>query len=182
MLNNVISIFGTGAAAAVGDYDSIATVTVGAGGAANVEFTSIPATYKHLQIRFASGDSRTGNIGSPISVNFNSDTNSNYNWHELNGSGSAVASYANVNDTKFWVYSGGNDARGAGVIDILDYANTNKFKTGRTLCGVDADGSGQIWFLSSAWRSTNAITSIKLTPFTANFRQYSHFALYGVKG
>ena len=34
-----------------GSYESIQTVTVGLGGAANVEFTSIPATYTHLQIR-----------------------------------------------------------------------------------------------------------------------------------
>jgi hypothetical protein len=32
-------------------YESIATVTVGGGGAATVAFTSIPATYTHLQIR-----------------------------------------------------------------------------------------------------------------------------------
>lgn len=33
------------------DYDSIATTTVGAGGAASITFSSIPSTYQHLQIR-----------------------------------------------------------------------------------------------------------------------------------
>ena len=37
--------------AAGGDFESIATVTVGGGGAASIEFTSIPGTYQHLQIR-----------------------------------------------------------------------------------------------------------------------------------
>jgi hypothetical protein len=31
----------------------------------------------------------------------------------------------------------------AGVIDILDYANTNKYKTMRILDGTDANGSGE---------------------------------------
>jgi hypothetical protein len=34
-----------------GDYQSIETVTVGSGGQATITFASIPATFKHLQIR-----------------------------------------------------------------------------------------------------------------------------------
>jgi hypothetical protein len=35
--------------AAAGDFESIATVTVGSGGSAVISFTSIPSTYAHLQ-------------------------------------------------------------------------------------------------------------------------------------
>jgi predicted patatin/cPLA2 family phospholipase len=72
---------------------------------------------------------------------------------------------------------------GAGVIDILDYADTNKFKTTRTLNGVSSNASSAIdyiFLVSGLWRSTSAITSITLTG--NNFAQYSHFALYGIKG
>jgi hypothetical protein len=48
---NILGIIASSKLSAVGDYESIATVTVGSGGAANVEFTSIPATYTHLQLR-----------------------------------------------------------------------------------------------------------------------------------
>jgi hypothetical protein len=34
-------------------YEAIATVEVGSGGAANIEFTSIPATYTDLAIAFS---------------------------------------------------------------------------------------------------------------------------------
>ena len=70
----------------------------------------------------------------------------------------------------------------AGVIDILDYANTNKYKTLRTLNGGDANGSGNIQIESGSWRNTAAITSITLTHNGSGFTQYSSFALYGIKG
>ena len=50
MLNNIASMLGVGGAA-IGDYESIATVSVGAGGTSAVEFTTIAGTYSHLQIR-----------------------------------------------------------------------------------------------------------------------------------
>jgi hypothetical protein len=69
------------------------------------------------------------------------------------------------------------------VIDILDYANTNKNKTIRSLAGSDANGSGTIWFGSIAWLSTSAITSLSFNIESgSNFTQYSSFALYGIKG
>jgi hypothetical protein len=70
-------------------YESIATVTVGSGGAANVEFTSIPATYTHLQVR-GIGRSLEANTGVDVQyLRFNSDTGSNYAWHQLVGNGSS---------------------------------------------------------------------------------------------
>ena len=71
----------------------------------------------------------------------------------------------------------------APIVDVLDYANTNKFKTIRNLEGFDVNGSGGLVALTSGlYRSTSAITSIKLTPNAGNYAQYSHFALYGIKG
>jgi hypothetical protein len=68
------------------------------------------------------------------------------------------------------------------VLDILDYANTNKFKTVRSLTGVDANGSGFVALMSGLYRSTTAITSIKLfSTYGSNWTSTSTFALYGVK-
>lgn len=170
-------------------YESIATVTVGSGGAANIEFTSIPGTYTHLQIRSISKN--TNSVGAPadIRIQFNSDTGTNYARHGFYGSGSAVSQYATTSLAycDFPLLVAASDSAnifGAGVIDILDYANANKYKTVRTLAGLDSNGaSGQnfILFMSALWLSTSAITSIKITSNTANFAQYSHFALYGCK-
>ena len=78
--------------------------------------------------------------------------------------------------------SGTANTPASGLIDILDYLNVNKYKTVRSLGGIDINGSGGfIDLFSGNWRSTSAITRIDLTPSVNNFKQYSHFALYGVK-
>jgi hypothetical protein len=163
-------------------FDSIATVTVGSGGAANVEFTSIPSTYTHLQIRGMYKVTAV-NGGSPR-VTLNGDSGNNYAMHAINGDGSSVS----VNDySSADLFYNGIGYQRTGqfsvfITDILDYANTNKYKTVRTLAGFDENGSGAVGLLSALWQSTNAITSWKMVPQpTANFAQYSHFALYGIK-
>jgi hypothetical protein len=159
-------------------FESIATVSVGGGGAADVEFTSIPATYTHLQIR---GIARAD--GNSATIQFNSDTGSNYAYHGFFGDGSSVAAASGTSQTKsdIMITASGANIFSATVLDILDYANTNKYKTTRSLSGTDANGSGFLAPYSGLWMNTNAITSIKLTPYAGNFAQYSHFALYGIK-
>lgn len=175
--------FGVGGFPA-GAFESIATVTVGSGGAANVEFTAIPATFQHLHLRILSQDARTQFDGSQMSVTFNGDTASNYTEHQLIGDGSAVSAYGAGSTSSSTILNGRGGSgyyMGANVMDIVDYANTSKFKTMRTFSGVDNNGSGRIRLESGLWRSTSAITSIKFTPLTANFAQHSTFALYGVR-
>jgi hypothetical protein len=76
-----------------GDFQSIATVSVGSGGAANVEFTSIPATYTHLQLRWIAKTDRV-NTDDVVNMTFNSDTGANYSWHYIRGNGVAASSSA----------------------------------------------------------------------------------------
>jgi hypothetical protein len=68
------------------------------------------------------------------------------------------------------------------ILDILDYADTNKFKTTRSLTGFDRNGAGSVSFNSGNWRSGSAITSIRLFAGNNAFAQYSSLALYGIKG
>lgn len=159
-------------------FDSIATVTVGSGGASSVEFTSIPGTYTHLQIRYFATKSANGSIY--FTVN-NSTTGNKYDRHTMYGDGSSVGAEALVNSNSVDVQTGNNTSNfGITIIDILDYANTNKNKVIRALTGRDNNGSGIIYYQSGSWRDTSAITSIKFTPDSTNLVQYSHFALYGI--
>lgn len=165
-------------------YESIATVTVGSGGSSTITFSSIPATYTHLQIRGLFGASSSGQA---YSVNFNSDTGSNYSYHYLAGQGSSAFTGASTNRT-FTLLT---DTSGSGVttsptafiMDLLDYRSTSKAKTMKTLIGNDANGSGQIYLVSGLWFATPAaITSINIDGLSgATFTQYSSFALYGCK-
>lgn len=170
-------------AAFAGSYESIATVTVGAGGSSTITFSSIPSTYKHLQIRaIARGTAATNEIW----AQFNSDTAANYSTHQVYGSGSAAGATGTSGTTyvKVGEISGTNAGAsvfGTSVIDILDYADTNKYKTTRALTGVDANGTGYVLLASGNWRSTSAISSITLYYSSYSFNQYSSFALYGCK-
>jgi len=163
-----------------GAYDSIATVTVSSS-VSTITFSSIPSTYTHLQIRAT----QLG-TNAYFRVRFNSDTGSNYAWHELYGDGSSAVAGAG-SSTSFGVIeasSTGTASRpGSLVTDILDYASTNKNKTMRSLCGYDDNGSGRIHLVSSLWNnSSTAINNIQLTISAGTIDQYSSFALYGIKG
>jgi hypothetical protein len=177
-----------GAAAGAGAvFDSISTVTVGGGGAADVEFTSIPATYTHLQIRAIGKASGSGGAENPV-LRFNSDSGNNYAAHRLQANGStasadAFTSVAQIRCGFVPDSSGGVTSMfGNIIVDILDYANTNKYKTVRLLGGADLNGSGTVILSSGLWQNTAAITSIKIFNNGLNWVQYTQFALYGIKG
>jgi hypothetical protein len=166
-----------------GTFDSIATTTVGSGGASSITFSSIPATYTHLQIRGIFKPNTSCWLG----LRFNSDSGSNYAYHDLRGNGTSASAEGVASQTianlSLYNQSPVTSTFNAAVIDILDYANTSKYKTQRTLGGLDANGSGNIDFTSSLWMSTSAVTSIVLScTASATFTEYSSFALYGIKG
>ena len=166
-------------------YESIATVTVGSGGQSTISFTSIPSTYKHLQLR---GIGQNSSTATNPNLRFNSDSGNNYAWHQTYGDGASAGASASVTapyntaiglnytDTMSNIFS-------VYVCDILDYANTNKYKTVRSLGGADGNGvRGYVSMSSGVWMNTASITTITITTGSVNFNQYSQFALYGIKG
>lgn len=162
-----------------GAYDALATVTVPSGGAASVSFVGIPTGYKHLQVRSISYASN----GSYLRTQFNGDNAANYSWHLLGGNGSAAYTDAGTSDTSMAGPSQANSANifCATITDVLDYSNTNKYKTVRYLGGKDQNGSGGVSLNSGSWRNTAAVTSITFFSSGVDFPQYTQFALYGVK-
>lgn len=162
-----------------GNYTSIATVNVGSGGASSINFTSIPTTYTHLQIRYT-GLAGGTQFGMQVG-NGSIDSGNNYAWHSFTGQGTSGNAGYTINTSQitmnFFVATSTTYPT-VGIIDILDYANTNKNKTVRYLDGIDTNGSGQITFGSGFWMNTAAINAITINQ---NWSQYSQFALYGVK-
>ena len=189
MLNIIAGTLSVGVTPSTNSYESIATVTVGSGGSANVEFTSIPSTFKHLQIRAIGKAINTTAIAKDILLQFNSDTGNNYSRHLLAGDGSTAYAGAGTSTNHITIGTFPDNNFGASffapfVTDILDYTDTNKYTTVRSLGGYevnDATYSG-VRYLSGNWRNTNAITSIKIYIDDRNIDQYSSFALYGIKG
>ena len=172
-----------------GAYDSIASTTLGSA-QSSITFSSIPSTYTHLQIRFSARSS----VIERINLTFNSDTGSTqYTAHRLygyfDGTNMITGSNARIDKAAIWVMSASGvptttSVFAGGVIDVLDYSNTNKYKTTRTLAGYDDNGTtGQfVTFDSGFWKSTSAVSSLTMTMESGSFQQYSSFALYGIKG
>ena len=156
-------------------YESIATTTVGAGGASSISFNSIPSTYKHLQVR---GLHKQSTTGAWATIELNSDTTAgNYTYHRLYGDGTGTAAESNASLNRIFT---SYPNWGSIVIDVLDYTNTNKYTTIRTLSGWDGNGSGEVNFISNLWKNTAAVTTLTIN--LSSFVQYTHFALYGIKG
>jgi hypothetical protein len=179
LLNSVVGLLSGGAATSSTAYESIATTIVGAGGTSTVSFSSISSAYTHLQIRYIALGSSGGGT-----MTFNSDTATNYSRHYLEGTGAAATSGASTSAANMAIINGSGTANtpAVGIIDVLDYANVNKYKTVRELTGIDINGAGGfIDLFSGNWRSTSAVSTITITAATT-FSQYSSFALYGIKG
>ena len=175
-------------------YESIATAT-GTGSNTYVEFTSIPSTYTHLQIRITGQPNNTAGGGATLMpMRLNGDTAANYSIHYLVGNGTAAsaAGGASTNEILIGYIPQGGGSSGsfqyifnATVVDILDYQNTSKYKTVRSLSGFDKNGTGFLGLFSGNWRNTNAITSIRIYPndgFTLSWGVNSQISLYGIKG
>lgn len=164
-------------------FELIST-TVMSSTATSLTIGSIPATYKHLQIRFVA----FGENGWPLILRVNGSTSNIYSDHYLAGSGSAITSgsISGTSATQVYIFgrygsfNGGTTIPVSGVIDILDYQNTNRYKTIRVLSGTNNSAS-DIGLYSAIWQSNSAIDSVTLTPI-GNMYAPTRISVYGVKG
>ena len=163
-------------------YVAIATVTVGSGGASTIDFTSIPGTYTDLAIALSVRG--TLNTGSGVMyLQFNNDTSSSsYSYRRLLGSGSAASS-ASGDDYIIDVLQGDNSTAstfGSEYIYIPNYTGSNYKSVGNDFVGENNGTLAYMGFMAFIWKSTAAITSIKLSG-NGSFKQYSTATLYGIK-
>jgi hypothetical protein len=178
----------SGSKAVTSSYESIATYTVGSTAQTTITFSSIPQTYKHLQIR-AIAKTDTGTTGfDDMWMTFNGRSDAIYSDHRILGNGSTVTAYGVGTETKIFLNSVAprpslTNIFGVAIIDVLDYQNTNKYKTVRSLNGCDTNGTGENLAQSGSFQVTDAISSISFALESAHkFVQYSQIAIYGIKG
>lgn len=175
---------------AAGAFEQIETVSL-TGSQSSVTFSSIPSTYKHLQVRMAVRTDAAGSTEDNSGlIEFNGDTtNGNYAGHYLSGNGSGV----NSSGTSFKIGTIRNiatslntsSAYSAHIIDLLDYTSTNKNKTVRSFSGQHNStySAYGVALTSLLWLNTSAVTSFTLKPASGqNWVSGSRFTLYGIKG
>lgn len=163
---------------------ALQTVTVGAGGASSISFTSIPQTYNDLVVKY-SGRSTYALSASDVYMTFNSST-TGYSGKLLYGTGSGTGSASQTSGSSFnWTgfIPGANATSstfGNNEFTITNYSgSTNK---SLSIDGVSENNGTEAYqaLVANLWSNTEAITSITLTPAYGNFAQYSTATLYGI--
>lgn len=163
-------------------YELIASSTVGAGGASNIAFSSIPSTYTDLRIDFSIRTDQSA-VNENVYLSFNGSTASfSANWfYGGGGSGIGVSTTGRIAG-----FGNGNTATsntfGSSSIYIPNYASSNnKSYSGDAALETNAT-TAYVGFIAGLWSNSAAITSITLTPQTGpNFLQYSSAYLYGIE-
>jgi hypothetical protein len=153
-------------------YEPIATTTLGSA-AASITFSTISGAYTDL-VLIASGIS-TGDFST--SLQFNSDTGNNYSATLFYGTGSSALASNNTNTSAGYAGRVGSNGS-ASIHHIMNYSNATTYKTAISR-GNNADSITMLNVCS--WRSTDAITTVKLQCDGANFDTGSTFTLYGIK-
>lgn len=174
-----------GGGASAGSFELISTTVLGAS-AATVSFTSISSAYTHLQLRYTGRAQRSFTLDG-MKILINGDSGGNYAYHRLTGDGSSVVSGAASSQSQLTyptAFAGDTATSGvfaAGILDILDYKNTNKYKTVRMMTGMNSS-TPYVNLYSGLWMNTAAITQIDISATTGpNILTGSRFSLYGVK-
>ena len=161
-------------------YVAIATVTVGSGGAANIEFTSIPATYTDLLIKISARNETAGNSG--IFIQFNGSTSNFTNKYlEANGSTVYSGSFARYLGTEVAAGQTANTFSN-GEVYIPNYVGSNNKSFSADDVSENNATQAYATLTAGLWSNSSAITSIKLTLVgVEEFNQYSTATLYGIK-
>jgi hypothetical protein len=169
-------------------YVAIATTTVGSGGASSIEFTSIPGTYTDLCILLSARSDESGSSVTNLRWTFNNST-SGYSGLELyaqtsnntvgSGNGGTTSSYIQLGYANAPLNTASTFS--STMVYIPNYASSNN--KSMSLDSVQESNGGAVYVdLGAAlWSNSAAITSIKITPLTNNFVQYSTATLYGIK-
>lgn len=182
---DAISPYGFTRGAAESIAFELISTTIADGSSQSVTFSSIPSKYKHLQLRI----SANANLATRYNLITLNGSSTSYKNHILWGDGSNVYSDAATpgtgNTTALTTLNdvpSNTNQFGATIMDILDYANTNKYKTARTLAGA-ASAANLIALGSGIWMNTAAVTSLTVTCSGGGYySNNSRFSLYGMAG
>lgn len=164
----------------------IETVTVGAGGAASIEFAAIPQAGSDLVCLVSLRTNKASGNPDAIEFQFNSDTAGNYTTLWLEGTGSAVASASTTTTRGYAEHLAQHSAYTSNTFGNTSIYVSNYASASAKSISVDgvtennAAGSYQE-IAASLWNNTSAITSIKIYSGGSTLLQYSTASLYKIK-
>lgn len=164
--------------------------TVLGSAAANIDITSIPATYDHLRlvIKIRSTVAATA---TNLNIRFNNDSGANYDFVRVQAAGDGGAfdglgGYGGAAGT-IGVIPGASASAGLfgiAIVEIPEYAATDaqKILTTNSAHKESTSGGGSLRsaVYMTAWRSTTAISRVTVYPSSGNADTGSAVSLYGI--
>jgi hypothetical protein len=158
-------------------YQLIETVTVGAGGAASISFSSIPQTFTDLVVMSSTRSASTGNQLIP-SINGSTAAST----RNLFGDGGSALGTTGVT----WIGFGSSSSDTASVFGnsffyFPNYTLTQEKFSSSHSCNENSGTTAYMTIVSARWSSTAAISTLSFSTNGGNFAQYSTMSLYGIK-
>lgn len=157
-----------------------------------IDFTSIPSTYKHLEIRAVfQGTQNTDRGNSWEVMRLNGGTSDLWAFIQMKSAdGTSVNINAVTNDTAFYLgdmmYQGGNtNVYQFCYLRLNDYANTSTYKEFTLYSGWANSTASQNFttMVTGTWKYTSAINRVSFpNANTSGFAVGSSVQLYGIKG
>lgn len=167
-----------------GYFESIATVTLSSA-SASVDFNSLPTTYTHLQLRYSIvSQAGTNDFSLGMNGSFSIPNSSSHIMFAYQGNGVSAQNQSSFNFVTLHLGLSASVPSThimSGIVDILDYRNTNKTKTIRHMFCHNRNTDGFVALSSGNLNSTSAMTSLNLYN-GYNWGAGTTFELYGIRG
>jgi hypothetical protein len=163
-------------------YSLIASSTVGAGGAASIDFNSIPSIYTDLAVYISARGSASAARGY-VMASINGVT-TNRSWRWVAGYDSNIVNSSTDTNSTFGALT--CDTATANVFSnsfgyFPNYAGSiNKSFSVDTVAENNSTTAWINFLLAAQWASTSAISSLSFSPDSGTFKQYSSAYLYGI--
>jgi hypothetical protein len=167
-------------------YTLISSVTVGSGGSATIDFTSIPQTYTDLLLKLSIRGTVASSHQGGAQMIFNNSTATNYSFRNLRGSGSAAIS-GSASAQAFIRVTNNHPTAGNTAstfcnseVYIPNYTSSSAKSTSEDNVEENNTSESYAQIVAGLWSLTDAITRITLTSEATLFAQYSTAYLYGI--
>ena len=158
-------------------YEPIATTTLGSA-AADITFSSISGSYTDLVLVL--GSLTTSSATQRIRLQFNSDTGTTYSNTDLYGNGTTAASTRNTGNAYINTTMSETSLTVPSTV-IMQFNNYSNATTFKTVISRSNTSDSNVSAIVGLWRSTSAITAIKLFAGTGNINAGTVATLYGIK-
>ena len=162
-------------------YKLIASSTVGSGGVASIDFSSIPSTYTDLLVLASARSTRNSDTIDDLAIRFN-DSTSNYTGRRLYGNGSSAVSDTQTDIRGFAVANNSTASTFSNnIFYIPNYRSSNNKSA--SIDGANENNASTAFngLVAGLWSDSSAITKITLLANNGNLMEHSTFYLYGIK-